>query len=157
MVAAEAAPLPGQKRGFSERLLDGVEKLGNKMPHPVLMFLYLIVFVIVLSQILALAGVSVTEQIAEPVPVAAVPDFYEDTSHPGDVIQAYPYDTQYVIRDVTVPVQGMLTITGIRFIFTSFVPNFQGFGVVAIAFIAMMGAGVAEAAGLMNAMIRKMV
>ena len=35
----------------------------------------------------------------------------------------------------------MLTIDGIRFIFTSFVPNFQNFGVVAVTFIAMIGAG----------------
>ena len=50
-----------------------------------------------------------------------------------------------------------MTTEGIRFIFTSFVPNFQGFGVVAVTFIAMMGAGVAEAAGLMTALIRKLV
>ena len=32
------------KRSFSERMLDGVERVGNKVPHPVLMFLYLILF-----------------------------------------------------------------------------------------------------------------
>src|SRR5690606_15080427 len=42
-------------------------------------------------------------------------------------------------------------------LFTSFVRNFQGFGVVAVTFIAMMGAGVAEQAGMMSAMIRKLV
>ena len=50
-----------------------------------------------------------------------------------------------------------MTIEGIRFIFTSFVANFQNFGVIAVIFIAMMGAGVAEGAGLMNALIRKLV
>jgi aminobenzoyl-glutamate transport protein len=37
------------------------------------------------------------------------------------------------------------------------VSNFAGFGVVAVTFIALMGAGVAEAAGLMAALIRKLV
>jgi aminobenzoyl-glutamate transport protein len=46
---------------------------------------------------------------------------------------------------------------GIRFIFTSFVPNFSGFAVVGITFIALLGAGVAEESGLLNALIRKLV
>jgi hypothetical protein len=45
----------------------------------------------------------------------------------------------------------------IRFIFSSFVANFQAFGVVAVVLIAMMGAGVAEESGMMNALIRKLV
>ena len=44
--------------------LGTVERIGNKVPHPVLMFLYLIIGVIVLSAILAWMGVSVTEEIA---------------------------------------------------------------------------------------------
>ena len=66
--AATTAPI-GEQKNFTQRMLDGVERLGNKVPHPVLMFLYLIILVVVLSQILALAGVSVTETIAEPVPI----------------------------------------------------------------------------------------
>ena len=42
-------------------LLGAVERIGNKVPHPVLMFGYLILLVIVLSWGLSLAGVSVTE------------------------------------------------------------------------------------------------
>ena len=61
------------------------------------------------------------------------------------------------MEERTIPVKGLLTAEGIRFMFTSFVTNFQGFGVVAITFIAMMGAGVAEAAGMMSALIRKLV
>jgi aminobenzoyl-glutamate transport protein len=63
----------------------------------------------------------------------------------------------FVVQERTIAVKGLLTVEGIRFLFTSFVSNFQGFGVVAVTFIAMMGAGVAEAAGLMSALIRKLV
>ena len=69
--------------GLTQRLLDGVERVGNKVPHPVLMFLYLIILVIVFSHVLYLLDVSVTEQIAEPVSIAVQPDYYEDTSEPS--------------------------------------------------------------------------
>ncbi len=151
------AVTPTDAGGNKGSLLDKIEKLGNKVPHPVLMFLYLIIFVIVLSQILAWAGVSVTEQIAVPVPQPVEVEYYEDTTAPGLVIPDETLSENFEIIERTITVRGLLTVEGIRFIFTSFVPNFQGFGVVAITFIAMMGAGVAEAAGMMAALIRKLV
>ncbi len=42
-----------QKQGF----MDKIEKLGNKLPHPVLMFIYIAAFVLVLSAILGSLGV----------------------------------------------------------------------------------------------------
>ncbi len=149
----EKEPAPPAQSGF----LATVEKIGNKVPHPVMMFLYLIIGVIVLSAILAWMGVSVTEEIAVPVPAPAVPDFYEDTSNPGYVIPVDPYQAEFEIETRTIPIRSLLSVEGIRFIFTSFVPNFAGFAVVGITFIALLGAGVAEEAGMMNALIRKLV
>lgn len=145
------------QRGLTQRLLDGIEAVGNKVPHPVLMFVYLIIIVIVLSHILYLAGVSVTEQIAVPVPAAAEGEFYADTTAPGVIASEQPYDRNYEIQERTIAIESLLTTEGIRFLFTSFVRNFQGFGVVAVTFIAMMGAGVAEQAGMMSALIRRLV
>ena len=68
-----------------------------------------------------------------------------------------PYDTQYEIQEQTIAIRSLLTTEGIRFIFTSFVANFAGFSVVAVVFVAMMGAGVAEESGLMTALIHKLV
>jgi aminobenzoyl-glutamate transport protein len=154
MSTAVASPGAVEKKGS---WLDIIEKLGNKVPHPVLMFLYLIIFVIVLSQILAWAGVSVTEQVTVTVPQALEPVYYEDTTQPGVETNLRLDNPDFVIQERTIPIKGLLTVEGIRFLFTSFVSNFQGFGVVAVTFIAMMGAGVAEAAGLMSALIRKLV
>jgi aminobenzoyl-glutamate transport protein len=154
--APNAVAVP-ENRGFTQRLLDGIEKAGNKVPHPVMMFLYLILGVIILSHILYVLNVSVTEQIAVEVPVPAEYDFYEDTTAPGVVVPGDAYQTDFEIEERTIPIRSLLTTEGIRFLFTSFVPNFQGFGVVAVTFIAMMGAGVAEAAGMMSALIRKLV
>jgi aminobenzoyl-glutamate transport protein len=151
-MAAEATPAQGQS-GF----LGLVEKVGNKVPHPVMMFLYLIIGVIVLSAVLSLLGVSVTEEIAVPVPRPSVVNLYEDSAVPGYINPLQPYDEQFEIKTETIAIRSLLSVEGIRFIFTSFVPNFSGFAVVGITFIALLGAGVAEEAGLMNALIRKLV
>ena len=141
------------------RLLDVIERAGNKVPHPVMMFLYLIIGVIVLSAVLALAGVSVTEQIVVPDEVPVVPNYYEDTTQPilEPPANDLEYQADYHLEEVTIPIKSLLDGEGLRFIFTSFVPNFAGFGVVAVTFIALMGAGVAEGSGLMGALIRLLV
>lgn len=144
-------------RSFTERLLAGVERVGNRVPNAVLMFLYLIVFVAVLSQVLDWLGVGVTEAIAEPVTFEAQPNYYEDTVGPIVDAEDYLGDVAFDVHEVTISVRGLLDVEGIRFVFTSFVANFAGFGVIAVTFIAMMGAGAAEGAGLMNALIRKLV
>ena len=154
MTTSQAA---APNRGFTEKLLDRVEVIGNKVPHPVLMFLYLIIGVIILSQILFMLNVSVTDQIAVPVPVESVPEFYEDTAQPGYTTSTDPYSVNYEIQEVTISIKSLLTTEGIRFIFSSFLTNFTGFSVVGVTFVALLGAGVAEEAGLMNALIRKLV
>ena len=125
------------------------------------MFLYLIIGVIVLSSVLAFAGVSVTDEIAVPDTVQVIPDYYEDTTpadHRARAERARSgYEDGWHLEEVTIPIKSLLSIEGIRFIFTSFVPNFAGFGVVAVTFVALMGAGVAEAGGLMAALIRLLV
>ena len=68
-----------------------------------------------------------------------------------------PYDEQFEIQERTIPIESLLTVEGIRFLFSSFVRNFQGFRVIAVTFIAMMGAGAAEGAGTTSALIRMLV
>jgi aminobenzoyl-glutamate transport protein len=155
MTAKPAAEPNGPS--FMDRMLNTVERVGNKVPHPVLMFFYLMIGVIVLSAILSLFNISVTEQIAVPVPVEVTPDFYEDVSQYTLSGVGGIGDVDYVIKEQTIAIRSLLSIDGIRFLFTSFVSNFQGFGALAVTLIAMMGAGAAEVAGLMAALIRKLV
>ena len=61
------------------------------------------------------------------------------------------------MRTETITVNSLLNGDGIRFIFTSAVQNFNDFGVVAVILVAMIGVGVAEEAGLIAALIRKLV
>ena len=157
----DAIAIDSHTKTRSEKLLDGIERAGNKVPHPVIMFLYLIAFVAVLSAILAALDVSVTETVAVPVPHQEVTDLLESL---GGSIMAYDTVTQqqfdvpdYVLEEQTFEVQSLLSENGVRFMLSSFVNNFAGFAVVAVTFVAMMGVGVAEKAGMMGALIRKLV
>jgi aminobenzoyl-glutamate transport protein len=135
--------LPGETNGPTEpaeraapktvlqKLLDAVERAGNKVPHPAVLFFGLIFLVVALSQVLAWLGVSVTHQQLNP------------ATHKAD--------------EVTTVVRGLLGAEGIRFIVTSVVPNFVNFGPVGIIMVAMIGVGLAERAGLIQALIRKIV
>lgn len=156
-----AAAEPQAKRSFNDRLLDGIEKAGNRVPHPVIMFLYLIAFIAVLSAVLAFFDVTVTEKIAEPVPREVIIDLQDalgGTQVPYEVFtdfqDALP---DYIIVEETIEVESLLSIDGIRFFFSSIVNNVATFGVIAVILVAMAGVGVAEASGLMAALIRKLV
>ncbi|MEF9990933.1 MAG: AbgT family transporter [Romboutsia sp.] len=46
-----------QKSKESKGFMDSIEKLGNKLPHPVLMFIYISIFVLIASAILGSMGV----------------------------------------------------------------------------------------------------
>ena len=54
-------------------------------------------------------------------------------------------------------VNSLLTADGIRFLFTSMIRNFMGFGPVGVILVAMIGVGLAEQAGLITALIKKIV
>ena len=151
-----SAPDAGSK-GF----LNWIEKVGNKVPDPTIMFVYLIGLIAVLSALLAWAGVSVTDDVVVPVPKD---EFSQVNEQFGGNWQIYDTTTglpaeipDYRIEERTFEVRNLLSIDGVRFFFSSFVDNFAGFGVVAVVLIAMAGVGVAEHAGLMGALIRRVV
>lgn len=157
MSTADATAEAGQSQGLMQKVLDGIEKAGNKVPHPVMIFVYLIVLVIVLSAILSALGVGVTEQVLVPASPEIVDLEYVGGAELPIEVVAEPASTDYVIEEVTVTIRSLLSVEGIRFIFTSFVNNFANFSVVAVIFVAMIGVGVAEEAGMMAALIRKLV
>ena len=108
-----------------------MERVGNKVPHPAVIFVILMGIVIVLSHILYLAGASVSYEVINP-------------------------DT-HKIEKATTAARSLLTVDGIRFMFTGVVQNFMNFQAVGVIIVAMVGVGVAEASGLVNALIRKLV
>ena len=154
MTATTETPAKG---GF----LDKIETLGNKVPNPTIMFVYLIGFIALLSAALAWANVSVTDEVVTQVPKAEWQTINEGL---GGMIVPWDITTDqeailpdYIVTEVEIPVRSLLSSDGIEMFFSSFVANFAGFGVVAVVLIAMAGVGVAEHAGLMGALIRKIV
>jgi aminobenzoyl-glutamate transport protein len=160
-MAASTAAVPEPKKDGGGGIFGAIERIGNKVPHPVLMFLYLIIGVIILSHILFLLGVSVTDEVVTPVPKAQLVELRDAL---GGSVVPYNPDTgevvelpEFTVKEVEFPIRSLLTTEGIRHIFRSFLPNFSGFTVLGVTFVALLGAGVAERAGLMNALIRKLV
>jgi aminobenzoyl-glutamate transport protein len=73
MNAAAEAPAG---RGVMQRLLDGIERVGNKMPHPAILFLALCATIIVLSQILFWTGWNASYEVIKPAPVPTQETYY---------------------------------------------------------------------------------
>lgn len=121
---------PHEKTGL-ERFLDLVERVGNQVPHPVVIFVMLIGLVVLLSHLFYLAGASVTYQTVNT--------------------------ETHAVEEVTTGVRSLLTADGIRFMYAGAVQNFMNFTAVGVIIIAMLGVGVAESAGLIGALIRKLV
>jgi aminobenzoyl-glutamate transport protein len=114
-----------------QRILDVVERIGNKVPHPAVIFLWLIAIVIVLSHIFYLAGATVAYQVVNP--------------------------ETHEIENATASVRSLMTVDGLRFMLTTVVSNFLGFTAVGVIIVAMVGVGLAEESGLIKALIRKLV
>ena len=70
--------------------------------------------------------------------------------------QTFDLETDQLVSN-TVAVNSLLTADGIRFLFTSMIRNFMGFGPVGVILVAMIGVGLAEQAGLVTALIKKIV
>ena len=112
-------------------VLDRIEVIGNKLPHPVSIFLIFTVFVIIISHILYLFDVSVT--------------FTGVDSETGER------------GEQTVNAMSLLTGEGIAYIFTSVVENFTTFVALGPVLVAMLGVGVAEKSGYISALMTNTV
>ncbi len=111
-------------KGGMEKLLDTVERVGNKVPHPAIIFAILIGIVIVLSHVFYLMGASVT---------------YETIN-----------SETHAVEMTTTLAQSLLTAEGVRFMFENVVQNFMDFNAVGVIIVAMLGVGVADSAGLVR-------
>src|SRR4051812_14405362 len=120
-----------EPKGAMQKIMDWVEKVGNKVPHPVMIFLILIGIVLVLAHILYLLGASVSYQVNNP--------------------------ETHKVETATTVARSLLTTGGIRDMYVRLVPNFMGFTAVGLLIVAMVGAGVAEDSGLVKSLIRKLV
>ena len=112
-----------KKKNYIERFLNGVELVGNKLPHPATLFALFAVGVLLLSYVAAIFDWSainpVTQEIIKPV----------------DLISTY----------------------GLHEILNKMVTNFTSFAPLGVVIVAMLGIGLAESSGLIEAVIRLFV
>lgn len=120
-----------EKQGSLTGFLGTIERVGNAVPHPAIIFLILIGIIVVLSVIFGLLGTSVTY---EGYDVAL-----------GDIVEQHA------------TVRSLLSPDGIRFMLTTPVANFLAFTGVGVILVAMIGVGLAEESGLIATLVRKLV
>ncbi len=107
--------------------LKGVEKVGNALPHPAMIFAILSVIVIIISYFAAKSGMNVT------------------------------YFDAKAGEEVTKEAVSLLNWEGLRYIFNSATTNFTSFAPLGTVLVAMLGVGVAENSGLFAAVLKKML
>lgn len=107
--------------------LAWVERVGNSLPHPAMIFVIMIAILAVIAQVCYMNGVSV--------------DFFDAGEGKIVKISAVP----------------LLNAKGIRHIFSTAVTNFTGFAPLGTVLVAMLGVGVAEYAGFFDAGLKKLL
>jgi len=141
-----------------QKVLDVVERVGNRVPHPAVIFLILIAIVIGLSHVMFVTGTSVSYEAILPKVADVQSDAAKLLDDGGLAVEYRAIDAKgYKIEQREVAARSLLTGDGVRFIYASLIPNFMGFTAVGLMIVAMVGAGVAEESGLVNALIRKLV
>ena len=113
------------------RFLNAVERLGNLLPHPVVLFAMLCVIIVVVSGIASYFGLSV-----------------DDPRPAGSAGRA---------DNGLIEVVSLLSVSGLHRILSDLVKNFTAFAPLGTVLVAMLGVGVAEKSGLISAAMRKLV
>ncbi len=126
-------PTPAPRRS----LLDTLERIGNALPEPAMLFVLGALFVMGLSQVADHLDWSVQK----PTLVRAVENGQE-VLRPGEE---------------TVHAVGLLTRDGLDWVLSSMVANFTNFAPLGIVLVAMLGIGVAEKTGAIAALLKAMM
>jgi len=112
------------------RFLAFIETAGNRLPHPVTLFFWAAIGVMLLSQLAALLDWSVVKTV---------------TGANGGT------------REVEVAAVGLLDSDGLWWVLSHMVDNFMAFPPLGLVLVAMIGIGVAERSGLVAAILRRSV
>jgi len=120
---------PEKKTSWLTRTLNGIERVGNSLPHPVTLFAIFALAVVVISAICAALGVSAT----------------------GNLVSGGE------LTESTVTAVSLLTKDGLQYMFTSAVNNFTTYAPLGMVLVAMLGVGVAEKSGMIDSLLKNVV
>ena len=119
------------KQSKSIRMLNYIEEKGNKLPHPVTIFMIFTLLVIALSHILYVMKVGVN---------------FEGVNNETGQIEM-----------LSVKAVSLLVPEGIAYMFSNVVGNFTSFVALGPVLVAMLGVGVAEKSGYISALMTNTV
>ncbi|MBM7713369.1 aminobenzoyl-glutamate transport protein [Bacillus thermophilus] len=108
---------------FMLKFLNFVEKVGNKFPHPFMIFIYLIVGLLIIAEMASFLGVSVV--------------------HPR--------------TQETMKIKSFFSKDGVQFIFGDMITNFTSFYPLGVVLVLILGIGMAQKAGLLDAFMKRMI
>ncbi|HEY7883645.1 MAG TPA: AbgT family transporter, partial [Cellvibrionaceae bacterium] len=111
-----------QRSSIASNWLMRLERTGNRLPAPAILFLWLLLAVLLVSALVAWLG-------------------WQTKLPSGEVYSA----------------KSLLSREGLRWIVTHLVSNFMGFAPVGVVIVTMLGLGVAEHAGLLSYILRRVV
>lgn len=114
-----------------QRFLKGVEWLGNLLPHPAILFVWMSAILLVLSAIMSYMGVS--------------------------VVDPRPEGAKGRSADGMIYVNNLLNGEGLAKIVENLVSNFTGFIPLGTVLVALLGVGIAERSGMISAALRGLV
>ena len=114
-----------------DHFLNRIERTGNRLPHPVALFVLFIIVVIGLAEI------------------ASWFDWQAS-------IRSADKTTGEVINE-NIEVISLLNAPGIRYMFERAVSNFVGFAPLGVVIVSMLGVAFAEATGFIHALLRKTI
>ena len=118
-----------QNTSLYNRLLNGIERVGNGLPNPIALFAIFALAIVVISAICSVLNVSAT----------------------GMLISGGE------LKETTVTVVSLLTKEGLQYMFTGAVNNFTTYAPLGMVLVAMLGVGVAEQSGMINALLKRAV
>ena len=111
------------------RWLNGIETIGNRLPHPIALFAIFTLAVVVISAICSMLGVSAT----------------------GELI------VDGELKETTVTVVSLLSKEGITYMLKNVVTNFTSYAPLGVVLVAMLGVGIAEQSGLIHTLLKSAV
>lgn len=120
-----------KKVSLFNRFLNGVEKVGNALPHPITLFAIFTLAIVIISAICSMLGVSAT----------------------GELIDR----TTNEIKEQTITVVNLLNREGLAYMLTHAVSNFTNFAPLGMVLVTMLGVGCAEGSGYLSALMKKAV
>ena len=118
-----------KKVGIPNKTLNFIEAVGNKLPDTVTLFVLLSIITVILSYILSNLG----------------------------IVEQYETIKDGVSEVVKVTPVNLLTKESMANFLKNIVSNFTGFAPLGVVLVSMLGIGVAEGTGLIDALIKKLV